>query len=120
MQCTVAQLAASKAELGSLQSAREKLARELESLKGENKALLQRSALADSLSAEADALRQQVTAPWNYYQSLQGSSSRVSRGFCPVLPVSNRGYKGTQLRCNPCSVQEHQSLMWRRSLHSLK
>lgn len=82
MQCTVAQLAASKAELGSLQSAREKLARELELLKGENKALLQRSALADSLSAEADALRQQVTAPWNYYQSLQGSSSRVSRGFC--------------------------------------
>ena len=47
-------------ELGHLQSARERLAQELDTLKGENKALLQRSALADSLSAEADALRQQV------------------------------------------------------------
>lgn len=58
--CSLPQLAASKAELGELCSAKAALAEQLESLRGENKQLLQRSALADSLAAEADALRQQV------------------------------------------------------------
>lgn len=60
MGCSLPQLAASKAELGELRSAKAALAEQLESLRGENKQLLQRSALADSLAAEADALRQQV------------------------------------------------------------
>ncbi len=56
----VSQLAASKAELGELRTAKAALAQQLEALGAENKRLLQRSALADSLAAEADALRQQV------------------------------------------------------------
>jgi hypothetical protein len=60
VRCSLPQLAASKAELGDLRSAKAALAEQLECLRGENKQLLQRSALADSLAAEADALRQQA------------------------------------------------------------
>jgi hypothetical protein len=56
------QMAATQAELTQLRQAREAAADELEAAKAENRELLQRAALAASLSAEADALRHQVCA----------------------------------------------------------
>ena len=56
-----AQLASATGEAQLLQAAKQGLSDELERIKGENRGLLQKAALLESLSAEAEALRQQVS-----------------------------------------------------------
>ena len=56
-----AQLASATGEALLLQAAKQGLSEELERIKGENRGLLQKAALLESLSAEAEALRQQVS-----------------------------------------------------------
>ena len=54
------QLAIATGEAQLLEAAKQGLSAELERVKSENRGLLQKAALLESLSAEADALRQQV------------------------------------------------------------
>ena len=54
------QLASASGEAQVLRAAKQGLGAELERMKGENRDLLQKAALLDSLSAEAEALRHQV------------------------------------------------------------
>ena len=54
------QLTSATGEAQLLQAAKQGLSEELERIKGENRGLLQKAALLESLSAEAEALRQQV------------------------------------------------------------
>ena len=56
------QLAIATGEAQLLKAAKQGLSAELERMKSENRGLLQKAALLESLSAEADALRQQVRA----------------------------------------------------------
>ena len=56
------QLAIATGEAQLLEAAKQGLSAELERVKSENRGLLQRAALLESLSAEAEALRQQVRA----------------------------------------------------------
>lgn len=60
-----AQLAENKAEAERLRAAQAELTAQLEALKADNKALLQKSAFAASLAAEANSLRQQASDTWN-------------------------------------------------------
>ena len=55
-----AQLAAAKREVEVLAAARMALAQEAEGLRGDNQGLAEKAAQLDSLSLEAEALRQQV------------------------------------------------------------
>ena len=55
-----AQLAVATGEAQLLEAAKQGLSAELERVKSENRGLLQKAALLESLSAEAEALRQQV------------------------------------------------------------
>ena len=55
-----AQLASASGEAQLLEAAKQGLGTELERIKGENRDLLQKAALLDSLTAEAEALRHQV------------------------------------------------------------
>ncbi len=54
------QLAIATGEAQLLEAAKQGLSAELERVKSENRGLLQKAALLESLSAEAEALRQQV------------------------------------------------------------
>lgn len=54
------QLASASGEARVLEAAKQGLGAELERVKGENRDLLQKAALLDSLTAEAEALRHQV------------------------------------------------------------
>ena len=54
------QLASASGEAQVLDAAKQGLGTELERIKGENRDLLQKAALLDSLTAEAEALRHQV------------------------------------------------------------
>ena len=56
------QLAIATGEAQLLEAAKQGLSAELERVKYENRGLLQKAALLESLSAEAEALRQQVRA----------------------------------------------------------
>ena len=56
------QLAIATGEAQLLEAAKQGLSAELERVKSENRGLLQKAALLESLSAEAEALRQQVRA----------------------------------------------------------
>ena len=56
------QLAIATGEAQLLEAAKQGLSTELERVKSENRGLLQKAALLESLTAEAEALRQQVRA----------------------------------------------------------
>ncbi len=65
------QLASASGEAQMLEAAKQAAGTELDRIKGENRELLQKAALLDSLTAEADALRHQVCLLWSYAATSQ-------------------------------------------------